>query len=99
MRIDGFQNIPSILQSFQSSPPPKTEPQNEAGQSAASVSLSSFAEVLQNLQREAAQAAVIRNDKVEQLSQQAQNGKLSVDLDQLASKLVDAQVVNFQGKG
>lgn len=97
MRIDGFQNIPAVLQSLKSAPSPKTESQNQSGSSAASVSLSSFAEVFQNLQREAAQAAVIRNDKVEQLAQQAQNGKLSVDLGKLASKLVESQVINTQG--
>jgi flagellar biosynthesis anti-sigma factor FlgM len=97
MRIEGFQNIPAVLQSLKTGPSPKTESQNESVGSASSVSLSSFAEVFQNLQREAAQAAVIRNEKVEQLAQQTQNGKLSVDLDKLASKLVDSQVINIQG--
>lgn len=97
MRIDGFQNIPAVLQSLKAGPSPKTESQNESAGSASPVSLSSFAEVFQNLQREAAQAAVIRNEKVEQLSQQAQTGKISVDLDKLASKLVESQVVNTQG--
>jgi anti-sigma28 factor (negative regulator of flagellin synthesis) len=34
---------------------------------------------------------------VEQLAQQSQNGKLNVDLDKLASKLVESQVINTQG--
>ena len=97
MRIDGFQNIPAILQSYQSGPAPKSESQNESPGGATSVTLSSFAEVFQNLQREAAQAAVIRNETVEQLAQQNQNGKLSVDLDKLASKLVESQAFNIQG--
>ncbi|HJT23783.1 MAG TPA: flagellar biosynthesis anti-sigma factor FlgM [bacterium] len=97
MRIDGFQNIPAVLQSLKSGPAPKTGSQNETVGGATSVSLSSFAEVLQNLQREAAQAAAVRNEKVEQLSQQVQSGKLSVDLGKLASKLVESQVINPKG--
>ena len=97
MRIDGFQNIPAVLQSFQSSSSPQTGSANNANGSAASVSLSSFAETLQNLQRDAAQAEAHRHGKVERLAQQAQNGGLSVDLEKLASNLVDAQVVNTQG--
>ena len=97
MRIDGFQNIPAVLQSLKSGPAPKTGSQTETTGNASSVSLSAFAEVLQNLQREAAQASVIRNEKVEQLAQQAQNGNLSVDLGKLASKLVESQVINIKG--
>jgi len=97
MRIDGFQNIPAILQSLKSGPAPKTASQSEPTAGATSVSLSSFAEILQSLQREAAQAAVVRNDKVEQLSQQNQQGNLSVDLNKLASQLVESQVINTQG--
>src|SRR5579883_2633018 len=97
MRIDGFQNIPAVLQSLKAGSAPKTGAQNETVAGASSVSLSAFAEVLQNLQREAAQAAVIRNDKVEQLAQRGQSGKLSVDLDKLASKLVESQVINAKG--
>ncbi len=97
MRIDSFQNIPAVLQSLKSGPAPKTGSSNEPAVGATSVSLSSFAEVLQNLQREAAQAAVVRNDKVEQLAQQNQQGNLSVDLNKLASHLVESQVINTQG--
>ncbi len=97
MRIDGFQNIPAVLQSYQSGPSSQNGSANNGDGSAASVSLSSFAETLQNLQREAAQGAAHRHGKVEQLAQQAQNGNLSVDLEKLATNLVNAQVVNTQG--
>lgn len=97
MRIDGFQNIPAVLQSLNSAPAPKTGSQNESAVGATSLSLSSFAEVLQSLQRDAAQAAVVRNEKVEDLAQQNQKGSLSVDLNKLASNLVEAQVINLQG--
>ncbi len=95
MRIDGFQNIPAVLQSLKVDQPPKSAPENESGSS--SVSLSSFAEVLQSLQRESAQTTKIRSAKVEQLAQQAQTGKLSVDLEKLASTLVSSHVIDTKG--
>lgn len=93
MRIDGFQNIPAILQSFNSQGTPKTNSGKEAAAPGSSVSLSSFAEVLQNLQRESANAAGARADKVDNLAQQVQTGKLNVNLEKLASNLVENQVI------
>lgn len=96
MRIDGFQNIPAILQTFNESKTLKPDSQIKTGASS-SVSLSSFAEVIQSVQRESAQAANARTAKVEHLAQQAQTGKLPVDLGKLASSLVDARVINTKG--
>lgn len=93
MRIDGFQNIPAILQSFNNTGSPKTSSGNEAAAPASSVSLSAFAEVLQKLQRESANAAGTRAAKVDNLAQQVQTGNLNVNLEKLASKLVENQVI------
>jgi flagellar biosynthesis anti-sigma factor FlgM len=96
MRIDGFQNIPAVLQSLQTAKQTKSNPESESSPSS-SVSLSSFAEVLQSLQRDSAQAAKTRSAKVDQLAQQAQTGKLSVDFEKLASNLVSSQVIDTKG--
>jgi flagellar biosynthesis anti-sigma factor FlgM len=96
MRIDGFQNIPAVLQSLKTDKQLKANLESETSPSS-SVSLSSFAEVLQTLQRDSAQAAKTRGTKVDQLTQQAQNGKLSVDLEKLASSLVGSQVIDIKG--
>jgi flagellar biosynthesis anti-sigma factor FlgM len=96
MRIDGFQNIPAVLQSLQTDKQSKANPESESSPSS-SVSLSSFAEVLQSLQRDSAQAAKTRSARVDQLAQQAQNGKLSVDLEKLATNLVSSQVIDTKG--
>jgi flagellar biosynthesis anti-sigma factor FlgM len=96
MRIDGFQNIPAVLQSLKTDKQLKSNQESETSPSS-SVSLSSFAEVLQSLQRDSAQAAKTRSVKVDQLTQQAQNGKLSVDLEKLASSLVNSQVIDTKG--
>ncbi len=96
MRIDGFQNIPAVLQSFKNDKQLKSNLDSETSPSS-SVSLSSFAEVLQSLQRDSAQAAKTRSARVDQLAQQEQTGKLSVDLQKLASSLVSSQVIDTKG--
>ncbi len=96
MRISGFQNIPAVLQSLSADKPPKSNLENETNPSSA-VSLSSFGEVLQSLQRDLAQAAKSRSAKVDQLAQQEQTGKLSVNLEKLASSLVSSQVIDTKG--
>ena len=96
MRIDGFQNIPAVLQSFKIDKSLKSNPDNESTPSS-SVSLSSFAEVLQSLQRTSAQGAKVRSARVEELAQQAESGNLSVDVVKLANSLIDYQVIDTKG--
>jgi flagellar biosynthesis anti-sigma factor FlgM len=96
MRIDGFQNIPALLHSSKVDKTVKPLSGNEAERSS-SVSLSSFAEVLQSLQRTSAQAAKSRSGRVEQLADQVASGNLPVDAMKLASRLVDLQVIDFKG--
>lgn len=95
MKIDGFQNIPAILQSFQKSALPSEK--SEVDSPSSSVSLSSFAEVLQSLQRQSAQTSQARAGKVDQLAQQVQSGNYQVDLNKLASKLVESNIIDFKG--
>ncbi len=97
MRIDGFQNIPALLQSFKVDKSLKSNPESETTGSSSSVSLSSFAEVLQSLQRESAQSTQNRSARVEQLAKDVQSGVLSVDVVKLATSLVDLQVIDTQG--
>ncbi len=96
MRIDGFQNIPAVLQSLKTDKQLNSNSENDTSPSS-SVSLSSFAEVLQSLQRNLAQTANARSARVDQLAQEAQNGKLSVDFEKLASNLVSSQVIDTKG--
>src|SRR5579872_6049031 len=98
MRIDGFQNIPALLQSFKVDKSLKSNPESETNGSSASVSLSSFAEVLQTLQRESAQSGRLRSTRVDQLAKDAQSGDLSVDVVMLATNLVDLQVIDSKGQ-
>jgi len=97
MRIDGFQNIPALLQSFKTDKSLKSNPESENTSSSTSVSLSSFGEVLQSLQRESAQSARLRSAHVDQLSRDAQSGDLSVDMVKLATSLVNLQVIDTKG--
>lgn len=96
MRIGGFQNIPAVLQSLSTDKQTNSNPESKASPSS-SVSLSTFGEVLQSLQRDLAQTAKTRSAKVDQLAQQEQTGKLSVDLEKLASSLVSSQVIDTKG--
>ena len=96
MRINGFQNIPAVLQSFQGDK--SLKPLSETGpESSSSVSLSSFAEVLQTLQRTSAQETKSRSNRVEKLAGQVASGNLPVDMMKLASRLVDLQVIDIKG--
>jgi flagellar biosynthesis anti-sigma factor FlgM len=97
MRIDGFQNIPSVLQSFGSNGAGKTEQTQGANNSGSSVELSSFAEIFQSIQRDSLQASQANLARVEQLAQQEASGKLSVNLDKLAQSLVDSNVIDTKG--
>ena len=96
MRIDGFQNIPAVLQSLKTDKQISSSPETGSNPSS-SVSLSSFAEVLQSLQRGSAEATKTRSARVDQLAEQAQTGKLSVDLEKLASSLISSQVIDTKG--
>ena len=96
MKVNGFQNIPAVLQSLRTEKSMKSVIDGGRGEDS-SVSLSSFGEVLQSLQREAAKGASSRNIHVENLSHQEKAGGLSVDLDRLASRLVDLNVLDLQG--
>lgn len=95
MRIDGFQNIPAILQSFKADKSSKSTSGNGDSESSSSVSLSSFAGVLQSLQRESAHTDKAKGARVEQLAQQETAGNLPVDAGKIAAQLVDSQVINF----
>jgi flagellar biosynthesis anti-sigma factor FlgM len=97
MRIDNFQNIPSVLQSYGASSSGKTEQSNPQNESASSVSLSSFAEIYQSLQRESLQVSQANVARVEQLAQQEQAGKLTVDTNKLAASLVQSNVIDTRG--
>lgn len=97
MRIDGFQNIPSVLQSYGTSGTGKSEQTQGAGSPASSVELSSFAEIFQSIQRDSLQASQANLNRVEQLAQQESSGKLSVNLDKLAASLVQSNVIDTQG--
>lgn len=97
MRIDSFQNIPSVLQSLGSNGSGKTEQSTSKNESASSVSLSSFAEIFQSIQRESLQVSQANLARVEQLAQQESAGKLNVDINKLASSLVQSNVVDTKG--
>jgi anti-sigma28 factor (negative regulator of flagellin synthesis) len=93
MRIDSFQNIPAILQSYKPDNSSKST-SAESNTSSSSVSLSSFGEVLQSLQRQSTQAVQGRSIRLEELAQQAQAGNLSVDHQKLAANLINSNVVD-----
>jgi len=97
MRINGFQNIPSALQSIGASSSGKTEQSSAKNDSASSVSLSSFAETLQSIQRESLQVSQANLARVEQLAQQEAAGKLNVDVNKLASSMVESNVIDTKG--
>ena len=96
MRIDGFQNIPAVLQSIGTEQAAKTGA-DKGAPAASSVSLSSFAEVMQSLQRESLQASQLRGARVEELAKQADSGKLSVNIEKLAQSLVEANIIHPKG--
>jgi flagellar biosynthesis anti-sigma factor FlgM len=97
MRIDNFQNIPAVLQSYGASSSGKTEPSSQNNEPTSTVSLSSFAEVFQSIQRESLQVSQANMARVEHLAQQEQAGKLTVDTNKLASSLVQSNVIDTRG--
>ncbi len=97
MRIDNFQNIPSVLQSFDTNGSGKTGASNQPMEQPSSVSLSAFAEIFQSLQRESLQVSQANLARVEQLAQQEQAGKLTVDTNKLAANLIQSNVIDARG--
>ncbi|HVZ81936.1 MAG TPA: flagellar biosynthesis anti-sigma factor FlgM [bacterium] len=95
MRIDSFQNIPAVLQSLNAQKAIKST--REIEERPSSVTLSSFAETLQALQREAGKSTAARADRVDHLSQQEQSGRLNIQTEKLAENLVDGRIINFKG--
>lgn len=95
MRIDPFQNIPAVLQSLNAQKAIKST--RDIEERTSSVTLSSFAETLQSLQRQAGKTTASRLNKVDQLTQQEQSGNLGVQLDKLAENLVNDRIINFKG--
>jgi flagellar biosynthesis anti-sigma factor FlgM len=93
MRIDGFQNIPAILQSTK---PEKsvTPTSTDEKKPTTSVSLSSFGEVLQSLQRQSVQSIQTRENRVDALQKQVQSPDFKIDHSNLASQLIDSQIIN-----
>jgi flagellar biosynthesis anti-sigma factor FlgM len=93
MKIQGFQNIPAVLQNI------KKDVSSSDGaapvSSNSSVTLSAFAETLQSLQRSSAQAAQVRQERVNELSAQEQSGKLKPNLSRIAEKLQELNVVDM----
>ena len=95
MRINGFQNIPAILQSFQAGKSSQAAPAS-GGASDSEVSLSSFAEILQTLQRQVAKEAQARDVRVAELGQQIQSGQFNVDTTKIAEKLMNLGVLDIK---
>ena len=94
MRIDSFQNIPSILESFKVDRASSSNSGNEAANEVSSVSLSSFAEILKATQRRTAVEAQARSVRVEQLSKLLQSGNFKVDSMKLAEKLISSRIID-----
>lgn len=97
MRINNFQNIPALLQSVGPDNSTKSASEKDLAGNSSTVSLSSFAEVLQSLQRETTQAAKARGAQVQKLTAQVESDDFSVDANKLAARLVDLQVIDFKG--
>jgi flagellar biosynthesis anti-sigma factor FlgM len=94
MKIQGFQNIPSVLQTFKKDiATSEGTTQSTAG---SSVTLSTFAETLQSLQRSNAQAAQSRQDKVNDLQAQEKAGTLTPNLGRIAQKLQELNVIDME---
>jgi flagellar biosynthesis anti-sigma factor FlgM len=94
MKIQGFQNVPSVLQTIKKDVSTTESTANVA--TGSSVTLSAFAETLQSLQRSNAQAAQVRQDKVSELSAQEQVGKLKPNLSRIAEKLQELNVIDME---
>lgn len=97
MRIGDFQNIPSVLQSYEATASGKPQQTQGSNTPSSSVSLSSFAEIFQSIQRDSLQASQANVTRVEQFAQQEASGKLTVNLDKLAENLVQSNVIDTKG--
>jgi anti-sigma28 factor (negative regulator of flagellin synthesis) len=97
MRIDNFQNIPSVLQSYGASGAGQTQQTGKKNEPASSVSLSAFAEIFQSIQRDSLQVSQANLARVEQLAQQEAAGKLTVNVQKLASSLVESNIIDTKG--
>lgn len=95
MKIDGFQNIPSVLQTIRKdfSRPEGTD----SPPSNSTVTLSAFAETLQTLQRTSAQASQARQERVSELTAQEKAGRLTPHLSRIAEKLQELNVLDMEG--
>ena len=96
MRIDSFQNIPAILQMMKAGRISSSNASLESTQDTSTVNLSSFGSILQSVQRDAAARIKAREEKVIEVANAVSNGTLTMDLDRLAAKLVDLQIVDFK---
>jgi hypothetical protein len=94
MKIQGFQNIPSVLQNIRKGTSASEGVVGSSGNS--SVTLSAFAETLQAFQRSNAQVAQSRQDRVNELMTQEQAGKLSPNLGHIAEKLQELNVIDLE---
>lgn len=93
MRIDQFQNVPSVLQTFKTEKSPNLH-STEDKKPDTSVSLSSFGEVLQSLQRQSVQSSDVRAGRVEDLKNQVQSPNFKIDHSHLASQLIDSNIID-----
>lgn len=96
MRIDGFQDIPAVLQSLRANRPSPMPNAPDSVPESSTLKLSSFGSVLQSVQRDVAAQSGVRDAKVTAIADAIENGSYTMDLSKLASKLVDLQVVDFR---
>jgi flagellar biosynthesis anti-sigma factor FlgM len=97
MRIDGFQNIPAVLQMLKAGRVSHSNASAEATNDSSSVNLSSFGSILQSVQRDAAAKIKAREAQVNAIADAVSNGSLKMDLERLAAKMVDLQIIDFKG--
>ena len=96
MRIDGFQNIPAVLQSLKAGQSSNVGNPSEPLNETSTVNLTSFGSILQSLQREAVAQVKTREAKVNELANAVENGTLRMNLDRLAARMMDLQVIDFK---
>jgi flagellar biosynthesis anti-sigma factor FlgM len=94
MRINGFQNIPSVLQTFETKE--LSQASTPASSSNTSVTLSLFAETLKQLQREAVQQSTTHQTKIQQMAHQIETGTFQMQYDKLAQQLDQFQLFNWE---
>jgi len=94
MKIQGFQNIPSVLQTIKKDLSVSESVSNDSSRS--SVVLSTFAETLQSLQRSSSQAAQARQGRVNELTAQEKAGTLVPNLSRIAERLQELNVIDME---